>query len=84
MSLSITLEIPDAIPDVLHETQEQFKRDAKMAMAVKLYEIKKLPSGWAAQIAGLDRVSFLLKLSEYNVPIMDLDFEELSQDVKNA
>lgn len=61
---SLTLEYPDTLPDSLRESKKQFEQEAKMAMAVKLFEMKRLASGLAAKLAGIDRVSFLLKLSE--------------------
>ena len=33
-----------------------------MAMAVKLFEMRRLSSGMAAALVGMDRVSFLLRL----------------------
>ncbi len=55
-----------------------------MAMATKLYEMGKLSSGMAAQIAGLERIEFLLQLSQYGVLLIDLDEEELHTDFDNA
>ena len=46
-------------------------------MAVKLYEMKRLSSGMAAALLGIERVTFLLKLSDYGVPMIDLTEEEL-------
>jgi hypothetical protein len=36
MSLQLKIEYPDVIPDLLHETREQFEQEAKMAMACPL------------------------------------------------
>jgi len=55
-----------------------------MAMAVKLFEMKRLSSGMAASLAGLDRVSFLLNLHRFNVPMIDLEEDELLSDMQNA
>ena len=44
-----------------------------MAMAVKLFEMKRLSSGMAAKLVGMDRVPFLLSLSDYGVPMIDLE-----------
>jgi len=53
-------------------------------MAVKLFEMKRLSSGMAAKLAGVDRVTFLLSLHQYGVPAIDLEEEELLSDVNNA
>lgn len=55
-----------------------------MLAAVKLYELGKLSSGRAAQLAGIPRVSFLQALSRYSVSIFDLTCDELKHDYENA
>ena len=40
-----------------------FDAETRMAMAVKLFEMNRLSSGMAAQLVGIDRVSFLLQLN---------------------
>ena len=84
MSLQLTIHYPDTFPDALGSTREQFEQEAKWAMAVKLFEMKRLSSGMAAAMLGVDRVTFLLKLSDYNVPIIDLTEEELLSDMTHA
>jgi predicted HTH domain antitoxin len=54
------------------------------AMAVKLFEMKRLSSGMAAALIGTDRVSFLLNLHRYGVAMIDLTEEELLSDLANA
>ena len=44
------------IPDAVHSTPKQFELEAKMAMAVKLFEMKRLSSGMAASLVGMSRV----------------------------
>ena len=84
MPLQLTINYPETFPDALGKTREQFERDARWAMAVKLYELKQLSSGMAASLLGVDRVTFLLKLNDYGVAIIDLSEEELLSDFKNA
>jgi predicted HTH domain antitoxin len=72
------------LPDALQQTQEDFEREAKMAMAVKLFELGKLSSGMAANLVGMARVAFLLSLHRYGVAMVDLDIAELESDSKNA
>ena len=81
---SLSIEYPQNFPDILQITKKTFENEAKMAMAVKLFEMKRLSSGMAASLVGIDRVSFLLSLHSFNVPMIDLDEEELFLDMQNA
>jgi predicted HTH domain antitoxin len=84
MTYKLEINYPDTLPDVLQETPEAFEREAKMAMAAKLFELKRISSGMAASLVGMDRVSFLLNLHHYNVNMIDMDEDELVSDVNNA
>lgn len=82
--MPVVIEYPKSMPDALQQTPAQFEQEAKMAMAVKLFEMKRLSSGLAAQLVGMDRVSFLLELHRYGVAMIDLDERELEADLQNA
>lgn len=84
MSLQITIDYPETFPDALQQTREEFEQEAKWAMAAKLFEMKRLSSGMAAALVGTDRVSFLLNLHRYGVPMIDLTEAELLSDLENA
>ena len=73
----ISIEYPENLPDILQVTRKSFEEEAKMAMAVKLFEMKRISSGMAAIMAGIDRVTFLLNLHRFNVPMIDLEEDEL-------
>jgi predicted HTH domain antitoxin len=81
---TIQIELPDEVLLSLKETPESLTKVIRMAAAAKLYELGKLSSGRAADLAGLPRVSFLQALGQYDVPIFDLTAEELGQDLRNA
>ncbi len=82
--MELRIEYPEFLPDVLQRTREEFEQEAKMAMAVKLFEMKRLSSGVAARLAGMDRVGFLLELHRYGSSMIDYDEEELHSDIENA
>lgn len=82
--MPVVIEYPKSLPDALQQTPAQFEQEAKMAMAVKLFEMKRLSSGLAAQLAGMDRASFLMELHHYGVAMIDLDEAELEADLRNA
>jgi predicted HTH domain antitoxin len=81
---SITVQCPDEVLISLKEDQEAFSRELPLAAAMKLYELGRLSSGRAAQLAGLSRVAFMDRTAEYHVPIFDATAEELQEDARNA
>lgn len=84
MKTKLVIEYDRNIPDILQESFEDFEQEAKMAMAVKLFEMGRLSSGMAASIVGIDRVTFLRNLHQYKVSAIDLNNVELEQDFLNA
>lgn len=84
MTKKIEIEYPEHLPDSLQESSEEFEKEAKMAMAVKLFELKRISSGIAAKLADMDRVTFLSNLHKYNVNMLNLKSEELNNDVENS
>jgi hypothetical protein len=62
---TIQIEYPETIPAILNLSPEMFEQEARLALAVKLYEIGRLTSGQAARLAGVSRVTFLLDCRRY-------------------
>jgi predicted HTH domain antitoxin len=84
MSVTITLDLPEEPLLSLKAEPDDFARELPMLAAVKLYELGRLSSGRAAQLAGISRVEFLLALGRYQVSPFQLDAESLARDIANA
>ena len=82
--MQIVVDVPDHYLDAMHRAPEDFVTEAKLAMAAKLFELKRLSSGMAAQLIGMGRVTFLAQLQRFGVPMIDLGDDELATDVDNA
>ena len=81
---TITIQCPDEVLISLKEDAESFGRDLTLAAAMKFYELGRLSSGRAADLAGLSRVAFLSRAAEFKVPAWDLTEGELREDLANA
>lgn len=75
----IVMDIPDKVLLAEKTDAISFAREMRILAAVKLYELGRLSSGRAADLAGMPRVEFLLTLSRYHV----CPFEAELQDLEN-
>ncbi|GAB1232701.1 UPF0175 family protein [Ferrigenium sp. UT4] len=82
--MQILVEVPANLPDAIQCTPQQFAQEAKLAMAIKLFEMKRLSSGMAASLAGMSRVQFLGELHRYGVAVINLEDDEIAEDITNA
>ncbi len=83
-TLSIDIEYPPEVLWALDQEPDEFEAEARMLLAVKLYETGKLSSGLAARIAGMPRVRFLFMLGQYGVSPFGQTPDELEGDLVNA
>ncbi|HET9226287.1 MAG TPA: UPF0175 family protein [Thermoanaerobaculia bacterium] len=80
--IHITLEVPDEILLSLRLSQEGLGELVLMAAAAKLFEIGKLSSGAAAQLAGVPRPVFLSRLADYGVNTFNLTEQDFLKETR--
>ncbi len=63
----IIVNVPEKVLLAEKTDAASFARELPILAAVKLYELGRLSSGRAAELAGMSRVEFLLALGQYKV-----------------
>ena len=58
------------------------KDEAKLLLAVKLFEVGKVSLGQAAKMAGFSKRSFMEVLGRHNVPVINYPAEDLSREIR--
>jgi predicted HTH domain antitoxin len=81
---TIRIEYPEDIPAVLNLSPEKFEQEAKLSLAVKLYEMGRLSSGQAARLAGVSRAFFLLECRRYGAATVDWDQTEIDAEFSDV
>ena len=55
--------------------------DARLLLAVKLYEVGKVSLGQAAKLAGFSKRTFMEVLGRYHIAIFDYSPDDLRQEI---
>ena len=84
MATQMTLTVPEGIPQLLKMSDDDFAHEAQLLLAIKLFELGKLTSGKAAELAGMPRVAFLHILDRYGVSAINLQAEEVEYELTAA
>jgi predicted HTH domain antitoxin len=75
----IVIDVPETVLLSEKTDEEAFAREVCMLAAVKLYELGRLSSGRAAELAGVPRVEFLLSLERYKVFALEAELNDLEE-----
>ncbi len=82
----IKLKYPRGFELAVHRTKEELEADIRLMAALKMFELGKVSSGKAAELAGMSRVAFLETCGRYKVSVFNYPPEiaehELNKDLK--
>lgn len=81
---TLTISYPEDLLLSLKKSPSEFEADARLLLAIKLYELRRISTGRAAQLAGMERVAFMFALGRFGLSPIGLDPGELAEDVANA
>ena len=84
MQKTLTVDYGDNVLLALGLSEDQFGEEAKILLAVKLYELGRLSSGAASALAGIPKPLFLVKVGDYGTDTFRLTEAELQRDVTCA
>jgi predicted HTH domain antitoxin len=80
----LTIPYTDDLLLSLKESPAEFESEARLLLAVKLYELGRLSTGTAARLAGLSRVEFIFSLNRFKLSPVGVEPHELAEDLANA
>jgi Uncharacterised protein family (UPF0175) len=81
---TLTIEYPETLLLSLKESPETFAAEARLLLAVKLYELGKISTGTAATLTGMSRVAFMFALGRFGLSPLGIAPGELAEDLAHA
>jgi predicted HTH domain antitoxin len=79
----IKLKYPRGFEYAVHMTKEELEFNIRLMAALKMFELGKVSSGKAAELAGMSRVEFLETCGRYKVGVFNYPVEEAEQELNN-
>lgn len=82
----VKMKYPRGFELSVHMTKEELESHIRLMAALKMFELGKVSSGKAAELAGMSRVEFLETCGRYKVSVFNYPPEEaeleLGKDLK--
>ena len=78
----LRIKYPSGFELAVHMTKEEMESHIRLMAALKMFELGKVSSGKAAQLAGMSRVEFLETCGRYRVSVFNYPAEELEQEIR--
>lgn len=78
----ITIRYPAGFENAVHMTKAEMDRHLRLMAALKMFELGKISSGKAAELAGMSRVEFLETCGVYRVSVFNYPDEEIAEELE--
>jgi predicted HTH domain antitoxin len=78
----LTIKYPSGFEYAVHMTKEEMEQHIRLMAALKMFELGKISSGKAAELAGMSRVEFLETCGRYRVSIFNYPPEKVKQEIE--
>ena len=78
----LTIKYPSGFENAVHLSKEEMEQHIRLMAALKMFELGKVSSGKAAELAGMSRVEFIETCGRYRVSAFNCPPEELEREIK--
>ena len=66
------------------KSKEELEQELVFLLAVKLFEIRRLSLGKAAQLCGMTKLNFMNEIGRLGIPVINLDDDQIEDELRTA
>jgi predicted HTH domain antitoxin len=80
---SIVMSLPDDLAASIEMTPEELASQVRLMAALKMFELGKISTGKAAELAGLTKVDFIEACGRYHVSMFNYKPEDVEAELRS-
>jgi len=66
------------------KSKEALEQELRFLLALKMFELRRLSVGKAAQLCGMQKLNFMDEMGRMRIPLINLDDDQIREELKNA
>ena len=78
----VSIHYPAGLEESVQTTPGEVEQQIRLMAALKMFELGKLSSGRAAELAGLSRIGFFDACARYKVSVFNYTADELETEIR--
>ncbi len=79
---TVTITLPETVFSVLRRAPAEFVEEMRIEAATQWYAQQRISQEKAAEIAGISRAEFIDELARRRIPVIQVSFDELMEEVR--
>ena len=78
----LKMKYPSGFEKAVQLTKDEIEQHIRLMAALKMFELGKISSGKAAELAGMSRIEFFEACGRYRISIFNYSPDELEQEIR--
>ncbi len=78
----LKIKYPSGFEHAVHMTKDEIEQHIRLMAALKMFELGKISSGKASELAGMSRTEFLEACGRYRVSIFNYPDDQAETEIK--
>jgi predicted HTH domain antitoxin len=65
------------------QSPDDLEQELRFLLAVKLFELRRLSIGRAAELSRMNKIQFMDRLGRMKIPVINLDEDQIKDELRN-
>lgn len=80
---TLSLPYPDDLLITSGKSPSELEAELTFLLAVKLFELRRLSLGKAAEFCNMDKLRFMYELGRLQIPVINLDNDQIADELND-